>query len=61
MKFMSHKEMAAELGLSYTSFWRKIRKVKMDLPKGLICPQQQQEIRLKLGTEPLPEDKKPPE
>jgi hypothetical protein len=47
--FKTRQQLAIELGISYATFWRKIKSAKIDLPKGLICPQKQWEIKVALG------------
>ena len=47
--FKSHQEMAAELGISRTTLWRRLAEHKIHVPKGLISPAKQHEIRAKLG------------
>lgn len=40
----TRKEIADELGISYTTFWRLIKKLNISLPSGLIYPLKQEEI-----------------
>ena len=47
-KAKTRKEMAQELGISYSTFSRLIRKLKIMLPKGLIYPSTQEKIYTKL-------------
>jgi hypothetical protein len=46
--FKTREQLASDLGLSRTTFWRKLKKQKIKLPHGLISPSKEQEIRNKL-------------
>ncbi len=40
----TRREIASELGISYTTFWRILKKKKISLPKGLLFPIHQKKI-----------------
>lgn len=43
------KELANELGLSIKTFQRKLHQLGIEVPRGLVTPQQQYEIYQKMG------------
>lgn len=45
-------QIAQELGISVRTLQRWIKKYKLDVPRGLICPEKQIEILEKLGYTP---------
>lgn len=45
----TRRELAAELGISYTTLYRWLKKKQIDLPAGLVPPQKIVEIYEKLG------------
>ena len=51
----TRQELASELGISYTTLYRWLKKNQIDLPSGLISPQNVQEIYQKLGF-PIPKE-----
>lgn len=44
VKAKTRKEIAQDLGISYTTFWRLMKKLDISLPNGLIYPPKQKEI-----------------
>jgi hypothetical protein len=53
--FKSLKQIADYLGISRTTLWRKLKHHQIDLPGGLIPPQKEHEIKVKLGCTPSKE------
>jgi predicted transcriptional regulator len=49
--FKTRKELAAELGVTPVTLWRKVRDVGMKVPKGRLCPNTYHEIKRRLGFE----------
>jgi ribosomal protein L20 len=47
--YITREQLAQELGLSYSTFWRKIKKAGIKIESGLLAPCVQQEIKLILG------------
>ena len=43
------KEIAYKLGISFSTFQRKLKSVNLDVPRGLIPPLKQKEIYTALG------------
>lgn len=50
--FKTRDQFAAYIGLSYSSFWRKLKEHQVELPKGLLSPAKQHEIMVLLGVSP---------
>jgi len=48
LKPKTRKEIANELGISYTTFWRWLKKNEIVLPPGLIYPNMLKKIYAKL-------------
>lgn len=48
-KAKTRKEIASELGISTTTLWRKLKTKGLDIPSGLIYPNDQIRIYLALG------------
>jgi predicted site-specific integrase-resolvase len=44
----TRQQMAQEIGVSYSTFWRWLQKNKIQLPRGLIYPIEQEKIYKKL-------------
>ena len=44
LKVKPRKEIAYELGISLTTFWRHLKKHEINLPPGLVYPNKQKEI-----------------
>ncbi len=51
----TRQELADELGISYTTLYRWLKKYEIDLPAGLIAPQRIVFIYARFGF-PLPEE-----
>lgn len=43
-KFKTRHELASELGMSYSTFWRKIKQYGIKVSKGLLSPYEQKNI-----------------
>lgn len=43
------KEIADEMGYSIRTFQRRLKEARVSIPRGLVSPEKQQEIFLKLG------------
>lgn len=43
------KELADAMGYSLRTFQRRLKEANIEIPRGLICPEKQQEIFYKLG------------
>lgn len=48
-KAKNKKQMADEFGLSLRTFQRRLKELDLEIPRGLISPEKQQEICDKLG------------
>ncbi|MEO1513919.1 MAG: hypothetical protein AAFV95_02865 [Bacteroidota bacterium] len=44
MKPKPRRQLAHELGISYPTFWRLLKKKNIFLPKGLLSPESQEKI-----------------
>ncbi|MCO6475348.1 MAG: helix-turn-helix domain-containing protein [Phaeodactylibacter sp.] len=44
----TRQEIANELGISYTTFWRWLKNNNIELPRGLVYPNKQKEIFQKI-------------
>ncbi len=45
----TREQIAYELGISVTTLWRRLKAHNIQLPKGLVFPQDQERIRAALG------------
>lgn len=43
------KEIADEMGYSLRTFQRRLKEASIEIPRGLICPEKQEEVFQKLG------------
>ena len=50
-KFKTREQFARELNLSSSSFYRKMKTMKLVIPKGLLSPAIQKMIKERLGVE----------
>jgi hypothetical protein len=50
--FKTRQQIAQEYGLSYSTFWRRLKYHKIELPPGLINLKWQKEIYEKMGYPP---------
>lgn len=53
-KFKTKRELAEELGLSKSSFYRLIQKKEISTTPEMISPKTENELRVALGFPPLP-------
>lgn len=51
-KFRSREEFAKDLGLSSSTLRRKIKEKNIIVPKGLLSPDVQRQIKIALGVSP---------
>ncbi len=52
-KFKTKLELIQELGISKSTFYRLLRKKKIRTTPEMLCPQNENELRLALGFPPL--------
>lgn len=46
---LTRQQFAAQIGVSYTTLWRRLRKINLELPSGLLFPDDQHRICEALG------------
>lgn len=51
MNFKTKSQLANDFGISLRTFQRRLKSAELDVPRGLISPQVQQEIKENLNVE----------
>jgi ACT domain-containing protein len=53
-RFKTKSELIEELGLSRSTFYRLLEKKNIQTSRQMLCPKEENELRLELGFPPLP-------